>query len=413
MRKMSTGVAVLFLAGLLGLACTDKSGLTPLGGSGGNAGGAKGGQAGSVVGRGTAGGSGGTIGAGGVGAGGTSVTGGATGNGGTTGTGGCPLIACPAIACLYGSLPNPDPCGCSLCAPPPDAGVAKDGGATDGPRICPPVACPAIGCVGGTQPNPDPCGCPICAPTPDAGIAKDACLALPCAMPLCPGGSYVPSPDPCGCPVCATDAGTATDAGKKDAPICSPINCPMLACKGGYVPSPDPCGCPTCGPLDAGVARDAGRADSTPICLPVACPAIACVGGTHPNPDPCGCPLCGPIPDAGVAKDATPPTACPMLTKLNSTDAAQVGYSAARGLFECQAGGATEICVSNDAAGCSGSAVGSSVVCSNLCAANQYGLGYGGVGPLAPPPSIDLPAGCGTAMFTPGGTEFYCCPCGT
>lgn len=273
---------------------------------------------------------------------------------------------------------------------------------------------------GGTQPNPDPCGCPICAPTPDAGIAKDGggqdshvCLAVPCAMPLCPGG-YITNPDLCGCPICAPDAGASTDGGKTDGPpICPPINCPMLACTGGFVPSPDPCGCPTCPPSDAGVAKDAGNADTPPVCPPIACPAIACVGGTHPNPDPCGCPLCGPAPDAGVAKDASPPVACPMLASLNSTDATQVGYTAARGLFQCPVGGATEICVSNDAAGCSGSAAGNSASCANLCTANQYGLGYGGVGPSAPPPSISLPAGCGQGMYTPGGVAFYCCPCGT
>jgi hypothetical protein len=266
-------------------------------------------------------------------------------------------------------------------------------------------------------PNPDPCGCPICGPTPDAGVAKDAggqdgraCLALPCAMPICPGG-YLTNPDPCSCPVCATDGGTVADAGRKDAtPICPPINCPMLACVGGYVPSPDPCGCPICAPTrDAGVAMDAGRADTKPVCLPVACPAIACLGVSVPNPDPCGCPIC----DAGVAIDAgradTPPTACPMLASLNSTDAAQVGYSAKRMLVECTGAGVTNICVSTDVTGCTGSSVG----CSNLCAANQYGLSYGGVGPLAPPPSIGLPAGCGPGMYTPAGVAFYCCPCGT
>jgi hypothetical protein len=99
-----------------------------------------------------------------------------------------------------------------------------------------------------------------------------------------------------------------------------------------------------------------------------------------------------------------------MLASLNSTDVAPVGYTAARGLFQCVAGGVTEICVSNDATGCSVSAADN---CTNLCSANQYGLGYGGVGPLAPPPSIALPAGCGQGMYTPGGVAFYCCPCGT
>jgi hypothetical protein len=374
MCKMSTGVAALFIAGLVGLACSDQTGLNPSGSGAGS--GEKGGQAGSAVGGRTAGGSGGTIGTGGVVA------------GGPSGTGGCPLLYCPAIACPGGNQPTPQPCGCPICGPNP-AGAAGGGaggaigtggttptGGTTGTGGCPLIACPAIACLGDYQPNPDPCGCPIC----------------------------------------ATDGGTATDGGKKDAAsICPPINCPMLDCVGGTHPSPDPCGCPLCGPApDAGVAKDAGRADTKPICLPVACPAIACVGGTHPNPDPCGCPLCGPTPDAGVAKDAGPPTACPMLASLNSTDATQVNYSAARALVQCtDTGGTSSVCVSNDITTCPGSALGAGVSCRDLCAANQYGLAYGGVGPLAAPPSIEPPAGCGPGMYTPGGVAFYCCPCGT
>ena len=165
------------------------------------------------------------------------------------------------------------------------------------------------------------------------------------------------------------------------------------------------------------LAKDAGRADTPPVSAPIACPAIACVGGTHPNPDPCGCPLCGPAPDAGVAKDAGPPTACPMLASLNSTDAAAsfVGRRDECGWSASTPDGSTEGCISNDATGCPGPAVtgdGDLVGCSDRCAANEYGLSYGGVGPSAAPPSIDLPAGCGSGQYTPGGLGFYCCPCG-
>ena len=169
------------------------------------------------------------------------------------------------------------------------------------------------------------------------------------------------------------------------------------------------------GGVGAGETSEAGGGTSgMGGCPLIACPAFGCVGETHLDPDPCGCPVCGPAPDSGVAKDATPPTACPMLASLNSTDAAHVGYSAARALFDCTYTGGGSICVSNDVTGCSGSraVIGDLVSCSNLCAADEYGLAYGGVGPLAAPPSIDLPAGCGSGMFTPGGVAFYCCPCG-
>ena len=120
MCKMSAGVAALFVAGLVGLACSNHSGLNSSAGDGGAG---KGGQAGSTIGSGTTGGSGGTIGGGGVGAGGpdgTTRTGGAIGTGGTTATcgttatGGCP----PPHSCYTGcpggwvaTEPNPDPCG--------------------------------------------------------------------------------------------------------------------------------------------------------------------------------------------------------------------------------------------------------------------------------------------------------------
>jgi hypothetical protein len=137
---------------------------------------------------------------------------------------------------------------------------------------CLPTACPALGCVAGFQPNPDPCGCPICPPNPDAGATRDGPVCSgpvpPCAPPpnTCPAGYEFNSP-PCGCAGCIpVDGGTATDAGKKDAPICPLINCPALLCVTGLLPSPEPCGCPRCPPNpDAGVASpDAGLA-----CCPI------------------------------------------------------------------------------------------------------------------------------------------------
>ena len=203
---------------------------------------------------------------------------------------------------------------------------------------------------------PIPAAVPSAGPAPDAGIAKDAGgaerrgLSLIAALrhAACPGGSHH---EPRSLRLSHLRSRTLerrrTEAadGLRRRSVRS-IDCPMLACTGGLpMPNPDPLRLSHSARRapDAGVAKDAGRADTPPVCPPIACPAIACVGGTHPNPDPCGCPLCGPAPDAGVAKDAAPPTACPMLASLNSTDAAQVGYTAARVLLECTVrGGATE-----------------------------------------------------------------------
>ena len=131
---------------------------------------------------------------------------------------------------------------------------------------------------------------------------------------------------------------------------------------------------------------------------------------------------CSTAPDAGVAKDAgladTQLPACPMLANLNSTNAAAVSWGSGRMLLNCTyTGGSTEGCLSNDVTGCPGPPLmtttdGDLVGCSDLCAADEYGLSYGGVGPLAAPPSIDLPTGCGSGRYTPAGVAFYCCPCG-
>ena len=74
-------------------------------------------------------------------------------------------------------------------------------------------------CLGDSLPNPDPCGCPLCA-SPDAGTVKDAtadaCLGLPCLDPMCRPGDTIVTPT-CGCPTCVpVDAGQpdiAPDAG--------------------------------------------------------------------------------------------------------------------------------------------------------------------------------------------------------
>jgi len=260
-------------------------------------------------------------------------------------------------------------------------GSGGTGSGAGGTGSCRPPLCFIPACAGELQPDPnDPCGCPICVPNPDAGIAKDAgspdspiCLHLPCAPPprACPAGSQLVTP-PCGCTGCMPVDGGASDAGKPDAPVICNVMCPMIACIYGYLPNPQPCGCSICAPPpDAGVAKDAGRAD-------------------------------------------TPLPACPMLAKLNSTDAAAVSWGSGRKLLECKfTDGTTEDCLSNDVTGCPGAVMSGDLVgCSDLCAADEYGLSYGGVGPLAAPPSIDLPIGCGSGRYTPAGVAFYCCPCG-
>ena len=179
-----------------------------------------------------------------------------------------------------------------------------NGGGTGGTGSCLPASCsiPMPACAGEVQPNPnDPCGCPICVPKPDAGIAKDAgspdgpiCLGPPppCALPpkTCPAGSQLVSP-PCGCTGCVPVDGGTSDAGKPDSLVICNVMCPMIACTYGYLPNPEPCGCPSCAPPpDAGMAKKAPDAGTrTPLLHRAA--GAACPTGRAPGPGPfiCGC----------------------------------------------------------------------------------------------------------------------------
>ena len=326
------------------------------------------------------------------------------------------------------------------------AGSGGTSGGTGGTVSCLPALCLMPPCTGESQPNPnDPCGCPICVPTPDAGVAKDAgnpdspiCLgpAPPCVAPpkTCPAGSHLYSA-PCGCTGCVlADGGAAVDGATTDAGLSCSLSASQYDnsctvdsdCVG--VPPGDPCAgnclsvCPTAA-LNVRVASqylaDLGAVmsahnESPGVCSCPAFGAPSCCRGV------CSVEGCSAAPDAGLAKDAgladTALPACPMLASLNSTDAAEVSWSTGRMLLNCTyTGGSTEGCLSNDATGCPGPPLttdGDLVGCSDLCAADEYGLSYGGVGPLAAPPSIDLPAGCGSGRYTPAGVAFYCCPCG-
>jgi len=165
-----------------------------------------------------------------------------------------------------------------------------------------------------------------------------------------------------------------------------------------------------------------GATGGTGGCPTVRCPASVCPQGTESTLQPCGCPICVPLPDAGAAVDAAsadtrpagPLPACPMLESLTATDAARVNWGVGRVYLECRStSGVTEGCITDDVAGCPGSvhATGDVIACSDRCANNEYGLSFGGIGPGATQPSIEIPAGCRDVLLTPAGVGFACCPC--
>ncbi|HSS40453.1 MAG TPA: hypothetical protein VLT58_16925, partial [Polyangia bacterium] len=57
---------------------------------------------------------------------------------------------------------------------------------------------------------------------------------------------------------------------------------------------------------------------------------------------------------------------------------------------------------------CSGIVGGGPWICTSSCAANQYVVDCGGVGPGPVP---DPPAGCVFSSAVPAGISYYCCPC--
>jgi hypothetical protein len=260
MNKVKVSFTLILVA-TLGLACGGTGLGTQGPGTGGQSGqssasgGAPGsGGAGGVLAAGGVWGSGGVIpGSGGIAAGGTTSAGGSTVVGGRGGAnaGGATVVggrggANAGGATVVGGRGGANAGGSTVVG-------GRGGSGAGGTTICPPMGvCPAIGCPYGEIPNPDPCGCPICA-GPDAGIVKDApvegpCVALPCAYPLCDPGQIVVTPA-CGCPYCES-----VDGGQPDAIVCPPIACPAIACLAGMVPNPDdPCGCPVCAKTDAAV----------------------------------------------------------------------------------------------------------------------------------------------------------------
>lgn len=211
--------------------------------------------------------------------------GGGLGAGGVLGTGGSAIAGSGGQQSAGGSAGTTPSTGGHAGA---NAGGSMSGGTSGaGGTICQPVMCPMIACLNGSRPSPDPCGCPICnAYDAGADSSVDAeCQHLPCPLIKCQSGYQLSAPA-CGCPTCVP-----ADAGAPDTTVCAPRACPAIACVEGTVPNPDPCGCPICATHDAGVS-------DTAVCS-VLCPNLVCSSGIVPSPEPCGCPTCAPTTDGG------------------------------------------------------------------------------------------------------------------
>jgi hypothetical protein len=102
---------------------------------------------------------------------------------------------------------------------------------------------------------------------------------------------------------------------------------------------------------------------------------------------------------------------CGWPTALN--DAGPAGCRASRTFVQCHdpAGGGCD-CASDGALGCDcGASVSAGPwTCDYACAADEYAVSCGSIGPSAGPPA-DAPSGCRSLGANPGGIATYCCPC--
>ncbi len=109
------------------------------------------------------------------------------------------------------------------------------------------------------------------------------------------------------------------------------------------------------------------------------------------------------VEDASTEASATLP-ACSWPASLD--DAAPRQCSAARAYVACNlTSGVSEDCMSDDPTTCPDASAAS---CTDLCHADEYAVGCGGVGPEPSPP---LPSGCRSLPAGPGGGVLGCCPC--
>jgi hypothetical protein len=116
---------------------------------------------------------------------------------------------------------------------------------------------------------------------------------------------------------------------------------------------------------------------------------------------------------ATCSRDTPSLPACRWPASLDAADAGTGACRPARAFLSCAAdNGTTELCLSNDPTQCPGpnAQPGVTYTCHDQCEANEYGLACGaiGVGLTGPPPE-----GCRSVNPTPGGVDFYCCPCGS
>jgi hypothetical protein len=112
-------------------------------------------------------------------------------------------------------------------------------------------------------------------------------------------------------------------------------------------------------------------------------------------------------PDSGTAQNSDALATCHWDARLDrGADAPRGACHAKRRLLSCTAGGATEICLTDDVQCTPGT---DKSACEDQCEPDEYAIACGAIGPDTGNP--DPPAACHSTINTPGGTFYMCCPC--
>jgi len=109
-------------------------------------------------------------------------------------------------------------------------------------------------------------------------------------------------------------------------------------------------------------------------------------------------------------------------SSLNNPGACTAPYDfpeAGAGVVACNVGvyvactssqGGGCLCISDNPSECPGCSASNGYTCTNKCGVGYFGVSCGGPGPSGPTYQ-SLPSNCTNVGYTPGGSEFACCPC--
>jgi hypothetical protein len=125
-----------------------------------------------------------------------------------------------------------------------------------------------------------------------------------------------------------------------------------------------------------------------------------------------GCSSSGSGSGTGLSSSSSNTAACNGPSGFPEAGPGVVACTVGRAYLKCAtSGGGGCLCISDDPSQCPGCGPSKGFSCTNQCLPGWYGVSCGG--PPNPAGGYQsLPSGCTSLGYTPGGSEFGCCPCG-